>query len=131
MCGIVEFLHPAAVFQDLAGLGAVRRADDAVLLHEVDEARGAPVANSQAALQCGGRGPARIADHANRVLVEIVVNIFSALGIAFGRTFGLAVLILWRREELFLVLRLGLLAPEIAYGGDLIFAHQRAVNAMG
>lgn len=49
--GIIEFLHPIPVFQDFAGLGAVGRTDDAVLLHQIDEARGAPIANPQAALQ--------------------------------------------------------------------------------
>src|ERR1700738_4122679 len=106
MRGIVEFLHPAAVFQDLARLGTIGRADDAVLLHKVDQACGPPVANSQAALQRGSGSASRVADHAERVLVEIVVDILAAVGIADGRTFGLAVLILRRREKLFLVLRL-------------------------
>src|SRR5205814_4929777 len=124
MCGIVELLHPGPIFQNLAGLGTVRWADDAVLLHKVDQARGPPVTDSQAALQRGSGSAAGIANHADGVLVEIVVDILAALGIAFGRSLGLAVLILRRREELFLVLRLSLLTPEVAYGGDLIFRHQ-------
>src|ERR1700738_3114215 len=98
MRGIVEFFHPAAVFQDLARLGTIGRADDAVLLHKVDQARRAPVANSQAALQRGSGSAAGIAYHADRVLIEIVVNILAAVGIAVGCSFGLAVLILRRRE---------------------------------
>src|SRR5256885_16049731 len=130
MCGIVELLHPGPIFQNLAGLGTVRRSDDAVLLHKVDQARGPPVPDSQAALQRGSGSAAGIANHADGVLVEIVVDILAALGIAFGRSLGLAVLILRRREELFLVLRLGLLTPEVAYGADLIFRHSLAVESM-
>src|ERR1700719_5223922 len=96
MRGIVESLHPAAVFQDLASLGTIGRADDAVLLHKVDQACGPPVANSQAALQRGSGSAPGVTDHADRVLVEIVVNIFSAVRIAFGRSFGLAVFVLRR-----------------------------------
>src|SRR5258708_15663301 len=130
MCGIVEFLHPIAVLEDLARLGAVRRADDTVLLHKVDEARRAAITDAQAALQCGSGCAAGIADHANRILVKIVVDIFSAVGVTVRTRFGLAVLILRRREEFFLLLRLGLLTPEIAHRRDLIFAHQRSVKGM-
>jgi hypothetical protein len=50
--GFVEFLHPIAFLQDLARFCAVGRADNAVLLHQVNQARGAAIANSQAALKC-------------------------------------------------------------------------------
>src|SRR5258708_40153407 len=130
MCGIVEFLHPIAVLEDLARLGAVRRADDTVLLHKVDEARRAAITDAQAALQCGSGCAAGIADHANRILVKIVVDIFSAVGVTVRTRFGVAVLILRRREEVFLVLRRRLLTPETAHGGDFMFAAQRAANAM-
>src|SRR2546429_3017801 len=47
----IEFFHPVAVFQNLARLGAVGGADDAIFFHEVDQARGPAVADPQAALQ--------------------------------------------------------------------------------
>src|SRR2546429_6787335 len=49
----IEFFHPVAVFQNLARLGAVGGADDAIFFHEVDQARGPAVADPQAALQRG------------------------------------------------------------------------------
>src|SRR5256884_6455892 len=39
----IEFFHPVAVFQNLARLGAVGGADDAIFFHEVDQARGPAV----------------------------------------------------------------------------------------
>jgi hypothetical protein len=48
---LIDFAHPVFCFQDFAGLGAVRWADDAVLFHDVDQAGGSAVADSQAPLQ--------------------------------------------------------------------------------
>ena len=39
--GFVEFLHPVAVLQHFAWFRSVRRADDAIFLHYIDQARGA------------------------------------------------------------------------------------------
>src|SRR5205809_1951067 len=107
-----------------------RWTDDTVLFHEIDQASSPAVANSQAALQRGSGSAACVANHANRVLVKIIVNVLATLDIAVGRTFRLAVLVLRRRQQLLLVFRLGLLAPEVAHGSDFFFRHQRPVNAM-
>ena len=48
---LIDFAHPVFCFQDFARLCAVGRADDAVFFHDVDKARGAAVADTQAALQ--------------------------------------------------------------------------------
>src|SRR5260370_31231930 len=106
MRGIVEFLHPIAVLEDFARLRPIRWTNNPILLHEVNQARGAAVADAQAALQRGSGSAARVADYANRILVESIVNIFATLGIAISFAFRLAVLVLRRREELFLVCRL-------------------------
>src|SRR5260370_1133334 len=99
MRGIVEFLHPIAVLEDLARLRPIRWTNNPILFHEVNQARGAAVADAQAALQRGSGSAARVADYANRVLVEIIVNIFATLGLTVGHAFRLAVLVLRRREQ--------------------------------
>lgn len=43
---LIEFFHPVPVFQNLARLGAVRGANDAVFLHEIDQTGGAAVADA-------------------------------------------------------------------------------------
>ena len=43
---LIEFFHPVLVFQNLARLGAVRGADDAVFLHEIDQTGGAAVTDA-------------------------------------------------------------------------------------
>src|SRR5262245_48813970 len=58
--------------EDLAGLGALAGADDAVLLHHVDEARGLRVAQAHAALEKRDRGLALAHDEAHAVPVEVV-----------------------------------------------------------
>src|ERR1017187_7823558 len=45
-----HFLQPVGALQDFARLAAVRRTDDAVALHAIQNARGAPVAQAQMAL---------------------------------------------------------------------------------
>src|SRR5438477_7034668 len=58
--------------QDLARLGALAGADDPVLLHHVDEARGLGIAEAHAALQ-ERDGPLPLADdQAHAVPVEVV-----------------------------------------------------------
>src|SRR5437867_13086747 len=99
VCRLVEFLHPVAVLQDLARFRSVRWTDDTVLFHEIDQASSPAVANSQAALQRGSGSAACVANHANRVLVKIIVNVLATLDIAVGRTFRLAVLVLRRRNS--------------------------------
>jgi hypothetical protein len=43
---LIEFSHPVPVFQNLARLGAVRGAYDAVFLHEIDQTGGPAVADA-------------------------------------------------------------------------------------
>src|SRR6266496_2433547 len=51
---------PVRRLEDLARLGAVGAAHDAVALHQVDEVSGAAVADAKAALQQGSRGLAEL-----------------------------------------------------------------------
>ena len=46
-----DFVEPAWGFEEFAGAGAVRGADEAVAFHEVDEVGGAAVADAEAALE--------------------------------------------------------------------------------
>src|SRR5690349_7429172 len=64
--------------QDLARLGAVAGAKDAVLLHHVDEARGLRIPQPHTALQERDRALALADDEVHRVPVEIV----AVLGVA-------------------------------------------------
>ena len=48
---LLEFANPVFALQDFARLGAVGGADDAVFLHDVDQARGAAVPDAQAAIR--------------------------------------------------------------------------------
>src|SRR2546429_10007722 len=70
----IEFFHPVAVFQNLARLGAVGGADDAIFFHEVDQARGPAVADPQAALQRGSGSASGVANDANGILIQVVVE---------------------------------------------------------
>ena len=49
-----DFVQPVGALQHFARLAAVRRADDAVALHHIENARGAAVAQAQVPLQRGG-----------------------------------------------------------------------------
>jgi site-specific DNA recombinase len=49
--GIVEFFHPCAILEQFARLGSVRRANDAVLLHQINQTRRAAITNPQPPLQ--------------------------------------------------------------------------------
>src|SRR5882762_8169117 len=75
MRGVVELFHPAAVLQDLARLGTVGWTDDAILLHKVDQASGPAVADPQPALQRRSGSAPGVANHTNRILVKVVVNV--------------------------------------------------------
>src|SRR5207253_1147983 len=58
--------------QDLALAGVVGGADDAFLLHPLDEAGGAIVADLQAALDVAGGRLAVAGDNGDRTVVEVV-----------------------------------------------------------
>jgi hypothetical protein len=49
-CRLIKLPHPVAVLENLARFGPVGGTDDAILLHEVDEPRGAAIAYAKAAL---------------------------------------------------------------------------------
>jgi len=50
---LFHFCDPVGTLQDFARLWAVGSANDAVVLHEIDEVRGAAIADAQAALEQG------------------------------------------------------------------------------
>src|SRR6185436_20508483 len=80
---LVVILRP----QDLARLGAVRGADDAVALHHVDEPSGPAEAHAEPALDHAGGGLA-VLDHEAHGVVEELVAVVHVLGLA--RPFRLA-----------------------------------------
>lgn len=76
MTVVLPVLHlgnPVGRLEDLARLGAIRRADDAVALHQVDEVGSASVANAQAALQQGSGCLAELQHQSHRVVKERIV----------------------------------------------------------
>src|SRR5215813_9987704 len=120
---LVEFFHPVAVFEDFTRLGAVGRADDAVLFHQIDETRGAAITDAQSALQGGSGCATGVANYTNRVLIQIVVHVFAAVSICLViGVRGLAAFLFRRFQQFFLVLCVRLLAPEVAHGADLILS---------
>ena len=66
--GGVDFFVVVGGFEDLAGLASVGGADQAVVLHHVDEVGGAAVADAQAALEERGAGLAELEDQAHGVV---------------------------------------------------------------
>src|ERR1039458_3269039 len=81
-------------FEDFAGFAAVGGADQAVVLHHVDEVGGAAVADAQAALQQRGAGLAELEDQAHGVVEQVVVLL---AGVAVGG--GVGVVFLGAFEE--------------------------------
>src|ERR1039458_2281589 len=77
--GGVDFFVVVGGFEDFAGLGAVGGADQAVVLHHVDEVGGAAGGGAQAGVAQAGAGLAQLEDQAGGVVEEIVV-IFASLG---------------------------------------------------
>src|SRR3954454_15177046 len=69
---------PVGVDQHLAAADMVGLADEAVLLHPLDEARRAVVADAQLALQVGSRGFLALGDDLHRLAVELGLGIVLA-----------------------------------------------------
>src|ERR1022692_914156 len=64
-----DFVEPVGALEDFARLAAVGRADDAVALHAIQNARGASVAEAQMTLQGGSGCLAHLQHEAHGVLV--------------------------------------------------------------
>ena len=95
--------------------------------HDVDEARGAAVADAQpgVARWTSTRG-LRLADHTHSVVVQIVVDcVFARFAAGLARS-----VFLGGFEQPLVVDGFCLRAPEIAQRGRLFLAHHRAVNAV-
>jgi hypothetical protein len=60
-------------FEHFPRLAAIRRADDAVLVHHIQNARGATLAQTQPALQYGCRCLIHVEEHAKRFLVHRIL----------------------------------------------------------
>src|SRR5262245_45907830 len=114
---LLQVLRPD---ENLARLGALAGAEDPVLLHHVDEARGLRIAEAHAALE-ERDGPRALADHEpHAVPVEVV-----ALGAV---TAGSARVVVGRQLD-FLVHGAALLAQELADGFDLLVGDPGSVHA--
>src|SRR5690349_7371474 len=83
--------------QDLALVRVVRRADDALLLHLLDEPRRAVVADAQLALDPRDRRVARRGDDVDRLVVHVVVGL--AARAAGQAELALAVAVVLARPE--------------------------------
>src|SRR5512147_12972 len=57
---------------DVAGLGALLRTDHPIVLHLLDHARRAVIADLEPALEVGDRGVARLGDDLERAIVHLV-----------------------------------------------------------
>src|SRR5882757_5461230 len=89
------------------------------------------IPNSQTPLQRRSRSAAHLAADAHGVLVKLVVRFFAAaVWRTFKTLFHLAVFILRCFQQLFVVLCLCLLPPEIADVRNLVFRDKRSVNAV-
>src|SRR5262249_59372389 len=105
--------------EDLARLGTLAGANDPVLLHHVDEARGLRIAEAHAALEERDRSLALADDEADAVPVEVVaLGLVAALGA--GTVVG--------RQLDFLVHGRALLAQELADGLDLLVGDPGAMD---
>src|SRR4029079_14378156 len=69
---------PVGVDQHLAAPDMVGLADEAVLLHPLNEPRGTVVADAQLALQVGSRGLLALGDDLDRLAVELRLGIILA-----------------------------------------------------
>src|SRR5690348_18358146 len=70
----------AAATQDLALADVVGRADHALALHALDDARGAVVADLQVPLDEAGRGFAFAQHQVDRLIVELIARALAVLG---------------------------------------------------
>src|SRR6266404_4709405 len=71
--GLFDFRNPVGTLQYFAWLGTIGGADDAVLLHQIDEVRGAAVADAQAALQQRSGSFAELDDQLHGIAIHGIV----------------------------------------------------------
>src|SRR5208282_2070642 len=107
---LVHFTQPFGFLKDLARPGAIGSADDAILLHHVDEPRGATVAEAQTALEEGSGSLAGFDHQAHGFVVNGVE--FRLFLVVLSSGF-FAVAVLNRFQEFLVVLRLRLVLPPI------------------
>src|SRR5579859_7666222 len=113
---LVELFHPAFALKHFARTRPIRRAHNAILLHQINQVRRAAIPNPQSPLQCGSRSAPHLAADPHRILIKLVVGFFSAaIRRALKSFFHFSVVIFRRFQQLFVVLCLRLLPPEIAH----------------
>src|SRR5271165_1631269 len=100
-------MQPPRVLQQLARPRTIRRPDQSVPLHQIDQVRSPAVADAQPPLQQGSRSLAKLEDQSYRVVEQLVI-------VALGRPVAFHLLALFARslEEAFDVLGLALRLPE-------------------
>src|SRR5438046_6907269 len=99
-----------------------RRRDHALALHALDHARGAVVADAQAALQPGDRRLAVLGDEPHRHVVHLVGQVLAVL--------ALALLVVAALEQRHLVARLLLALDEVDHVVDVAVRDEGAVQAL-
>ena len=111
------------VNQDVAGLGAPARADDAAVLQLVHDPRGSAIAQAQAALQQGHAGLLLAADDLDAVLDDLFVLVNAAS--AFRLVIGAGELLM----DLKFVAGLGLFGDELDDALDFLVGNEGALGA--
>src|SRR5260370_25807137 len=120
----LHFVQPVGALQDFGRLAAVRRTDDTVALHAIQNARRTPVAQAKMPLQGRRRSLSHLEHETHGVFVLRVLLLVGKL--ALGRS----VAFVGRRDqEALVVFRLVLSLPEIDHALDLRLRNERAVHA--
>src|SRR5271157_5262445 len=130
---VFYFAQPVGTLEHFARLRTIGCAYDAVSLHQIDEVRGAPVADPQAPLQQRGRSLAVFQHDAHCVLVKLVMVVV-ALAVGIRRSAAVFGILARSLQEVLLILRFGLRAPEPDDGCNLFLrggGGVRAVRARG
>src|SRR5215467_5978130 len=115
---LFHLAQPIWTFEDFARFWSIGGADNPVFLHEIDQVRGAAVSDPQSALQqrCGSL--AELDHQADGIVIQLIMLIVAGAVILAGQAAGL--FFLRRLEELLLVLRLRLRAPELYHAVDFL-----------
>src|SRR6516225_9184624 len=123
-CNCLHIAQPVGALEHVSRLAAVRRPDDSVTLHHIEDARGAAVAQSQMTLQRGSGRLAHLQDQPHGLFVQGIL--LFAGNIAFHGAFLFAGR---RDEERLVVFGSSLLPPALHHAVDFGLGDEGAVQA--
>src|SRR3954464_10995888 len=115
---------PLGIDQNLAAADMVGGADDAVLLHPLDQPRGIVVADAELALEVGGRGLLALRYRLHRLAVELRLGIVLAGRLTLEHVAAVLRFLGDRLDIFGPALRL----PEFGDGANLLVGDERAVD---